>query len=62
MTEHEFLRHYEQFADAIFRHCYYRVFDAEQAHDLVQETFLRTWQYLVSGHQIDRIRPFLYRT
>ena len=47
--------------DAIFRHCYFRVFDRERARDLVQETFLKTWEYLTRGHDIENIRAFLYR-
>ena len=61
MTEQEFLRIYDAYADAIFRHCYYRVFDREQARDLVQESFMRTWQYATQGKEIKNVRAFLYR-
>ena len=47
--EEEFLRAYEEFADAIFRHCYFRISDREVAKDLTQETFTRTWKYIVDG-------------
>ncbi len=56
-----FRRLYESYSDAIFRHCYYRLNDRERALDLVQDTFLRTWQYLGAGHTIDNMRAFLYR-
>lgn len=59
--EQRFLAIYETHADAIFRHCYYRVEHRELAHDLAQEAFLRTWQYLANGHSIDNMRAFLYR-
>ena len=39
----EFMKVYDAHVDAIFRHCYFRVFDRERARDLVQETFLKTW-------------------
>lgn len=52
---------YDQYADAIFRHCYFRVHQREHAKDLVQETFTRTWLYLQSGKTIDNMRAFLYR-
>lgn len=61
MTEREFLAEYDRFADAIFRHCFFRVYDRELARDLVQQTFLKTWEYIVSGKEIDNIRGFLYR-
>src|SRR3989338_11402702 len=51
-----------QRSDAIFRYCYYRVFDREKAKDYVQETYLRPWKYLAEGRKVDNIRAFLYRT
>ncbi|MDZ4243588.1 MAG: RNA polymerase sigma factor [Candidatus Doudnabacteria bacterium] len=61
MTEAEFLAAYERFSDAIFRHCFFRVYDREAARDLTQETFVRTWEYVAKGRDIDNIRAFLYR-
>jgi RNA polymerase sigma-70 factor (ECF subfamily) len=58
----EFEKAYDLYADAIFRHCYLRVSDRELAKDLMQETFMKTWEYLASGKDIDDVRPFLYRT
>lgn len=52
---------YDQYADAIFRHCYFRVFSRERGKELMQEAFLRTWQYMADGKQIDNMRAFLYR-
>ncbi len=52
---------YDQYADAIFRHCYFRVFSRERGKELMQETFLRTWQYMADGKQVDNMRAFLYR-
>lgn len=56
-----FLQAYDQYADAIFRHCYFRVFNRERAKELSQECFTRTWQYLADGGTIENIRAFLYR-
>lgn len=53
---------YEQNADAIFRFVYFRTRDREDAKDIVQETFLRTWRYLAEGNEIDQLRAFLFRT
>jgi RNA polymerase sigma-70 factor (ECF subfamily) len=52
---------YDEFADAIYRHCYFRVFQKERAEELVQETFVKTWQYLVNGQSVNNLRAFLYR-
>ena len=60
--EQQFLEAHTQHSDAIFRYCYYRVFDREKAKDYVQETYLRTWKYLAEGRKVDNIRAFLYRT
>lgn len=60
--QEQFSQAYDQYADAIFRYCYYRVFDREQAKDVMQEAFCKTWKYLADGKHIDNIRAFLYRT
>ena len=60
--EQAFLEAFEAYADALYRHSYFRVSDRERAKDLVSDTFTRTWDYLVKGNTIDDFRPFLYRT
>ncbi|OHB24818.1 MAG: hypothetical protein A2542_03015 [Parcubacteria group bacterium RIFOXYD2_FULL_52_8] len=59
--QQEFLSAYEQFADAIFRHGYFRTSDRERARDVTQETFTRTWEYLAKGGEIKSMKAFLYR-
>lgn len=61
--EHEFLQAYDAHADALFRHCLFRVSDRERAKELAQETFVRTWEYLI-GHPdepVENMRALLYR-
>ena len=60
--EDEFIQSYEKYSEAIFRHCYYRVFDREKAKDFAQEAFFRTWKYISEGNNVDNIRAFVYRT
>ncbi len=55
------LEAYDAYADAIFRHCYFRVFSRERAKELMQETFLRAWDQMVQGEEIRHMRGFLYR-
>lgn len=58
----EFLNAYDSYADALFRHCVFRVHDRERAKDLVQDTFTKTWDHIASGGTIENMRAFLYRT
>ncbi|MBI5404831.1 MAG: RNA polymerase sigma factor [Candidatus Kerfeldbacteria bacterium] len=61
MLDEQFLEAYDAYADAIFRHCYFRVYDRERARDLAQETFTKTWEYLITGKKVENLRAFLYR-
>lgn len=56
-----FLRAYETYSDAIFRHCYFRLSNRERALELMQETFMRVWESIANGRQIEQLRAFLYR-
>jgi len=58
----QFTKAYEAYSDAIFRYCYYRVFDREKAKDYMQEAYCRTWKYIADGKVIENIRAFIYRT
>lgn len=53
---------YERYSDELFRHCAMRLSDRERALEITQECFLRTWNYLSRGEEIQELRPFLYRT
>lgn len=52
---------YERHADDIFRFCRSRVKDTDISEDLMQETFLKTWEYVRSGKEIEDLKTFLYR-
>src|SRR3989344_7065280 len=58
--EASFLALYEAHADAVFRRCYFKTSNREVASDLVQEAFMRVWDYLAQGKQIDNMKAFLY--
>lgn len=60
-SEEQFLSAYDQYADAIFRHCALRLRDRERGKDLMQETFMKAWEFAASGKEIENIRAFLYR-
>ncbi|MDD5110893.1 MAG: sigma-70 family RNA polymerase sigma factor [Patescibacteria group bacterium] len=61
-NEHAFIAAYEKYADAIFRYCYFRVYERETAKELVQETFFRAWRHVAEGNEIRQLRAFLYAT
>jgi RNA polymerase sigma-70 factor (ECF subfamily) len=60
-TEKSFLKLYDELAEPLFRHCYFRVSSREIAEDLVQESFMRMWNYLGEGKTIENPKAFLYR-
>jgi len=60
-TEKQFLEAHEKYSDAIFRYCYYRVFDRDKAKDFVQEAYCRTWKYISEGKKVDNLRAFIYK-
>ncbi|MBP9717980.1 RNA polymerase sigma factor [Candidatus Gracilibacteria bacterium] len=61
ISQEAFLIAYDTYADVIFRHCYYRLGDRERAKELMQEAFMRVWDYQRNGGTVENIRAFLYR-
>jgi RNA polymerase sigma-70 factor (ECF subfamily) len=59
--EERFLKAFEEYSDALFRHAFLRISDRERAVDVVHDTFTKVWSYVRSGHEIDSFRPFLYK-
>lgn len=52
---------YDRYADAIFRHCYFRLGNRERAMELMQDTFCKAWEHLAKGRDIEHVQAFLYR-
>lgn len=59
--EERFLKAFDEYADALFRHAVYRLSDRERAIEIVHDTFTKVWGYLRGGHVIDTYKPFLYK-
>ncbi len=57
----EFIALYDEMADQLFRHCFFKVSNRELALDLVQETFARTWEYLAAGKEVNNVKGFLFK-
>jgi RNA polymerase sigma-70 factor (ECF subfamily) len=41
-------------------HAFFKLHDHAMSEDLVQDTFMKTWMYLVKGGKIDVMKSFLY--
>jgi RNA polymerase sigma-70 factor, ECF subfamily len=59
--EARFLKAFDEYNDALFRHALLRISNREKAVDLVHDTFTKVWSYLKNGYEIDNFRPFLYK-
>ena len=59
--EDRFLKAFEDYSDALFRHAELRVSNREKAVDLVHDTYTKVWSYLRGGYSVDNFRPFLYK-
>ncbi|MBI3458698.1 sigma-70 family RNA polymerase sigma factor [Candidatus Azambacteria bacterium] len=59
--EQQLTEAYESYSDVIYRLCLYKTSNGEQAEDLVQEVFIRFWDYLSKGGEIVNIKSFLYQ-
>ena len=57
----QFTKAYDDLSDAIFRHCWFRIGDRERAKDLMQDTFIKSWQYITEGMEVNNLKAFLYR-
>ena len=53
------LAHHD-FEDGLNKHAYFKLNNHATGEDLVQDTFTKTWQYLLRGGKIDVMKAFLY--
>lgn len=53
------LAHHD-FKKGLNARAYFKVSDHAISEDLVQDTFMKTWSYLVKGGKIDMMKAFLY--
>ncbi|PIR41562.1 MAG: hypothetical protein COV31_00430 [Candidatus Yanofskybacteria bacterium CG10_big_fil_rev_8_21_14_0_10_46_23] len=57
----KFVAVYRQYFPKIYKYCLFRLNSKEDAEDLTEQTFLRTWDYLIQGNEIENFRAFLFR-
>lgn len=48
------------YSKGLSTHAFFKVNDRALSQDLVQDTFIKTWSYLVKGGKIDVMKAFLY--
>ena len=51
---------YQTYEKGMNKHSFFKVHNHELSDDLVQDTFMKTWSYLVRGGKIDIMKAFLY--
>jgi len=61
-TRKAFLDSYDEHADALFRYALSKVSERETAKDMLQDTFVKTWEYIEDGNDITNMKAFLYKT
>ena len=58
--ERIFMEAFTAYSDAIFRFSIIKVSNVQLAEDMTQEVFMRYWQYLKNGNEIQNARALLY--
>ena len=56
----DFITAYDELGDPLFRHSFFRVSNREVAIDMVQDTFIKTWQHIERGEEIQNLKAYLY--
>lgn len=55
-----FIAAYKDYKKGLDRHSFFKVNNVALSENLVQDTFLKTWKYMVKGGQVDVMKAFLY--
>jgi len=50
----------QEYGKGLSRHSFFKLQNRALSEDLVQDTFIKTWSYLVKGGKIDVMKAFLY--
>ena len=59
--EQKFIKACETYSDDLFRYSYFKTSDIEVAQDLVQDTFMKSWDQIVKGNDLENIKAFFYK-
>jgi len=58
---HAFAELYDLYAERLYRFIYFKVSSTEEAQDLTSEVFLKTWQYILDGKEIENLNALFYK-
>lgn len=58
--EKQFVSLYDQYADAIFRFCFFKTGDREIAKDLTQDVFIKVFNHLTKDESVTNEKAFVY--
>ena len=59
--EQELSDAFDKYSDMLYRHALLRVSNAEQAEDLMQDTFMKCWDYACKHKKVSNWRALLYK-
>lgn len=51
---------HKNYGKGLHSHAFFKVHNRAMGEDMVQDTFMKTWKYLVKGGKIDVMKSFLY--
>lgn len=51
---------HDDFAVGLGKHAFFKTHNTGVSDELVQETFMKTWKYMVKGGKVDIMKAFLY--
>ena len=57
----QFMEYYEKYHDDIFRFAMVKTKNRSLSLEITQETFMKFWEYIIKGSDIEQERPLLYR-
>lgn len=52
---------YQEYGKGLNKYSFFKLSNRTLSEDLVQDTFMKTWSYLIKGGKIDTMKAFLYR-
>ena len=61
IKERKFASIYSEFAQKIYKFCYFRVSSREEAEDIAAQVFIRAWDRIAAGKKVTNVQGFLYR-
>lgn len=59
--EAAYLEAFNAYSDQLFRHAFFRLSNRDRALEITQETFLKTWDFVQGGGEVQQYKSFLYR-